>query len=95
MISKDDLQIIIKDIIDSGSIVFTGHAKKRMGMRGYTVHDVLNILMDGEIEEITEEKNDRYKCKVIGQDIEGDPGSVVVEVVKKTKAIIITVLGGV
>jgi len=92
--SGDDLQSIIRNCADSGRIVLTDHAKERMGSRGYTIHDVLLILSEGTISDVRQEGPGRCRCRVTGRDIEGDPGSVVVSVIKKSRVIIVTVLGG-
>ncbi len=59
------------------------------------MHDVLNILTDGEIVEARVNDEGNFNCKISGLDIEGEPGGVVAEIVKKSKIIVITVLGGV
>jgi hypothetical protein len=43
-----------------------------MGLRGYTMHDVLNILTDGEIVEARGNDEGNFNCKIIGLDIEGN-----------------------
>jgi c-di-GMP-binding flagellar brake protein YcgR len=91
---EDDMRQVILDIVEAGSVVFTNHAKDRMGMRGYTVHDVLRILHDGTVKSVTEEGAGRYRCEISGEDINGDPGAIVVSVIKRSKIVVITVLGG-
>lgn len=92
---EDDLHNIIMDVLEWGILVFTSHAKDQMGLRGYTVHDVMNILRGGEIIKMTEKSTGRYHCEVHGHDIDGDPGAVVALVIKRSRIVIITVLGGV
>jgi hypothetical protein len=92
---EDDLHNIIVDVLEEGSIVFTSHAKDQMGLRGYTVHDVMKILHGGEIKKMTKESTGHYHCEVHGHDIDGDPGAIVALVIKRSRIVVITVLGGV
>jgi len=92
---EDDMHQTILDIVESGSIVFTNHAKERMGMRGYTTQDVLKILQDGLVKNVTEEETGRYRCEISGMDINGDPGAVIVLAIGRSMIVVITVLGGV
>lgn len=84
----------ISSCIISGRVVFTDHAFKRMGLRGYTTEDVLCILEYGKIVKITKIMKESCRCRVEGKDTEGDHGSVVAEIIKTKKIIVITVLGG-
>lgn len=92
---KDNLGQAILEIMESGSIVFTNHAKDRMGMRGYTVQDVLKILSTGTIARMDEERAGRFRCEITGMDINDEPGTIIALVIRRARIIIITVLGGV
>ena len=48
-ISNSNAHKIICEIVTSGTIIISSHAKKRMIERKYTAHDVEYILLNGEI----------------------------------------------
>lgn len=87
-----EYEVIIREILNNGNVVFPSHAKERMGTRGYTTHDVFHILNNGCVENVTNKGKDKCICKVHGNDIEGDEGDIVIELRKKIKMIIITVM---
>ncbi len=57
--------------------------------------DVRHILKNGKIFKFTQEGNDRYRCEIHGEDLEGCMGGVITIVIKNTKLVIVTVLGGI
>jgi len=85
---------IIREIVEDGVLILSHHAKQRMLERGYSLHDVIHILLHGQIvskeyKEIT--KNWSYKIQ--GNDLENDEGTVVLAIIKRMSAVVITVLG--
>ncbi len=93
-ISTIQAQEIIREIVSGGTIIFSHHAKEKMLERGYTSHDIEHILLHGEV--IKKEFKDHTKTwsyKISGVDLEGDDGAVIVAIVKRLSAVIITVLG--
>ncbi len=87
-----EYEIVIREIINNGKVIFTAHAKERMGIRGYTTHDVFHILSYGSVKNVTDKGNDKCVFKIQGNDIEGDEGIIIIEIRKKAKMIIITVM---
>jgi len=94
-IPGDEIKARIIDILNYGSFILSGHAKDRMDERNYSVSDIKNILKYGQIVNFSEKEKDKYHCEVHGKDLDGDNGAVITIVVKNTKLIILTVLGGV
>ena len=85
---------IIKDIIENGILILSHHAKERMTERGYSLQDAVHILLNGEI--IKKEYKDNtgnWSYEIRGYDLDNDEGAVIVAIIKRMSAIIITVLG--
>ncbi len=92
-ISLGEASRIIYEIVTSGTIIMSGHVKKRMSERGYTVHDVEYILLNGEIaKKEFNNKVQNWAYTVRGEDLEGDAGGVVTAIIERRSAVIITVL---
>jgi len=87
-----ECEFIIKDILNNGKVIFASHAKERMITRGYSAQDVFYILNNGCVKDVSKEGTEKYRCKVHGNDIDGDNGVIVVELRKKVRMIIITVI---
>ncbi len=65
-----------------------------MKERGYTLQDVVHILLHGEIvKKEYKDKTQNWSYRVQGYDLENDEGTVVVAIIKRMSAIVITVLG--
>ncbi|VEN74410.1 conserved hypothetical protein [Candidatus Desulfarcum epimagneticum] len=93
-ISNNEAIKIIREIVLDGTIVISGHAKKRMAERGYSVHDVQYILTNGEIaKKKFNVKSRNWIYTVRGEDLEGDCGGVVTAIIGRMSAVIITALG--
>ena len=93
-ISTTKAQKIIREIVSGGTIIFSHHAKERMLERGYTSHDVEHILLHGKIiKKEFEDHTQAWSYKISGIDLEGDDGAVIVAIVKRLSAVLITVLG--
>ena len=85
---------IIREITSDGIIIFSRHAKERMLERGYTSHDVEYILTHGKIVKQEFKNNTQtWTYKISGADLEGDNGTIIVAIIKRMSAVIITVLG--
>ncbi|HRR39763.1 MAG TPA: DUF4258 domain-containing protein [Syntrophales bacterium] len=96
--SADEILDVIRGILTkSGSITIPGHAKRRMEERNYTVQDVFNIIEKGSLGPLqTSEKPGEERYEIIGNDLDGHPGAVIVEISPdRNKIILITVKGGV
>lgn len=95
IITTQELENRIHEILDKGNIRYTSHVKERMSQRNYHFADVLHILRYGKVlENFKDQGNDTYHCEVHGEDIEGCEGAVITIVIKNTKLKIVTVLGG-
>ena len=93
-ISNAEALKIIREIASDGIIIFSNHAKERMMERGYTSHDVEYILAHGKIDKQEFKDNTQtWTYKISGADLEGDDGSIIVAIIKRMSAVIITVLG--
>ncbi len=94
-IDKQDAHRIIKDIINCGHLIaWSNHAKERMLQRNYTSHDVLHILLNGNItKQEYHEATESWRYTIRGDDLEGDEGGVVTVVISKVKLVVITTLG--
>lgn len=90
-----ELEGRINEILSSGRVIYSGHAKKQMAKRGYSIGDVHYILHVGTIKKYTEKGKERYECEIHGKDLENDDGAVIILIIKDIRLIIKTVLGGV
>ena len=90
----DEAQSIIREIVRNGTLILSRHAKERMAERGYTLQDVVHILLHGEIvKKEYKDKAQNWAYRVQGYDLENDEGAIVVAIIKRMSAIVITVLG--
>lgn len=91
--NQDAIQLI-REIVEFGTVVLSGHAKERMAERGYTMHDVEHILLRGEIarKEFNPEANN-WKYTIKGEALDGEGGGVVTAIIRRDALILITVLG--
>jgi len=85
----------IREILQSGHVLVSRHAKEMMRERGYTLGDVLFILEHGAVTKREEGQNRQYRYHVHGDDLEGHKGIVIVAIIRRDKLAIVTVLGGV
>ena len=93
-ISAAEAKSIIHEIVNNGTLILSHHAKERMVERGYTLHDVIHILLHGEIiRKEYKETTQNWAYRVQGCDLESDEGTVVVAIIQRMSAIVITVLG--
>ncbi len=93
-ISDDEAKSIICDIVEDGVLILSRHAKERMAERGYTLQDVVHILLHGKIvKREYKDKTKNWSYRVQGYDLENDEGAIVVAIIKRMSAIVITVLG--
>ena len=93
-IPDDKARLIIREIVSDGVLILSNHAKERMKKRGYTLQDVVHILLHGEIvKKEYKDKTKNWSYRVQGYDLENDEGTVVVAIIKRMSAIMITVLG--
>jgi len=93
-IPNDQALAIIREIVEDGVLILSHHAKQRMSERGYSLHDVMHIVLHGQIvckeyKEVT--RNWSYKIR--GNDLENDEGAVVLAIIKRMSAVVVTVLG--
>lgn len=89
--SEEDIKKIVQEILKNGDLIPGIHARERMGERGYSTADIKHILNKGTLEETAVHKK-QCRYTFCGEDLEGHPGKVVVELKKeKGKIIIITV----
>lgn len=93
-ISDDEAKSIIRAIVADGILILSRHAKERMAERGYTLQDVVHVLLNGEIvKKEYQDKTRNWSYKIQGYDLENDGGAVVVAIIKRMSAVVITVLG--
>jgi len=93
-LSRKDVESLVRDIVESGTLVISGHAKERMVQRRYTIQDVQFILSHGRVQ--SSEFNvaaNNWKYRFEGNDLDGDSGSVIMAIASQYNAVIITVLG--
>ena len=84
---------IIREIVNSGEIIISKHAKDRFGLRGYTTNDVIHILLYGTIiKREFKERNNNWAYTIEGDDLEHDSGSVVIVIIRRMTGLVITVL---
>ncbi len=93
-ISAEELEARVREILNYGSLTYSGHVKERMVERNYEIADVKHILKYGKVLNFSMEGNERYRCEIHGEDLEGCKGAVITIVIKNKKLIIVTVLGG-
>ncbi len=93
-IPDDEAKSIIREILADGILILSHHAKERMAERGYSLQDVVHILLNGEIvKKEYKNKTRNWLYKIQGYDLENDEGAVIVAIIKRMSAIVITVLG--
>ncbi len=93
-IPNDEAKSIIREIIYHGVLILSRHAQERMDERDYTLQDVVYILRHGEIvKKEFKDKTHNWSYKFQGHDLGNDQGAVVVAIIKRMSAIVITVLG--
>ena len=93
--TAEELKSKIREILDHGLLIYPDHVKERMVERNYDMADVRYILKNGKIIKFNQEGSDRYRCEIHGEDLEGCMGGVITIVIKSTKMVIVTVLGGI
>jgi hypothetical protein len=94
-ITTEKLKSKIRGILDHGLLIYPDHVKQRMIERNYDLADIRYILRNGKIVKFNQEGSDRYRCEIHGEDLEGCMGGVITIVIKNTKIVIVTVLGGI
>jgi len=93
-LSRKDVEFVVRDIVETGTLVISSHAKERMAQRRYTIQDVQFILSHGRVQ--SSEFNvaaNNWKYRFEGNDLDGDSGSVIMAIASQYNAVIITVLG--
>lgn len=95
IITTDEIEERIREILDYGKITISDHVSQRMEERNYEMSDIIHILKCGKVLKFNKERNEQYRCEVHGEDIEGVKGAVIAIVIKNYRLIIVTVLGGV
>ncbi len=91
----EDFEVLklIRDIIESGTIIYSNHVKKQMAKRGYQSLDVTYILTEGKVESKNfDEEKQNWVYKIEGKDLDGDSGGVVTAIITRWRIEIITVL---
>lgn len=94
-ITSEALKGKILNILENGSLIYSNHSKKRMRERNYETSDILYILKNGNVLNFSKKGKERYLCEVHGDDLEGYRGAIKIMVIKETRLIVVTVLGGV
>jgi Domain of unknown function (DUF4258) len=94
-LTDKEVSRIIKESLEYGYFILSKHSRIQMSKRNYSVPDIKNILLNGTISKREVAKDHRcYTFK--GNDLEGHPGEVVIELnAGARKLVIITVKGGV
>jgi len=93
-ITAEELEARIREILNYGSLIYPDHVKERMAERNYDMGDVRHILKNGKIITFTKKGNEKYRCVIHGEDLEGYKGAVITIVIKNIRLVILTVLGG-
>lgn len=89
---EKDAENLARHIIDHGQIIFTQHAEnERMPERGFEKSDVYRILQKGKVVKTEPGVNDTWKYSFLGDDCDGDEGTVVIAFVSSSDGLIITV----
>lgn len=91
--SKETLDTI-RDIAQLGNVILTGHVKRRMRERDYSIDDIVLILSKGEIIEPPEydKEYNNWKWKVQGHAIEGDQAAVIVVILSHRELLCLTIM---
>lgn len=94
-LTEKEVSDIIQETVEYGAVIPSQHAKTQMLKRGYSITDVKYILKTGKITK--REIDDNRRCYTFaGDDLEGHPGEVVIQLMASArKMVIITVKGGV
>lgn len=90
---EPELKNLIRDILNNGDLVPSRHARERMQLRKYSLADVRHILKNGALLQ-SELNEEQFRYTLRGEDLEGDPGEVVITI-QGSRIVIITVKGGV
>lgn len=93
-LSKSDAAVLVREIVENGTLILTRHVRERMQERGYSIQDVQFILTHGRVESSGfDEITGNWKYRFHGDDLDGGTGTVIVAIALQHKAIVITVLG--
>lgn len=71
--TKDEIELTIRRSVNSPGFRLGKHCRDRMTNRSVKTQDLVNVLDKGEITEIEDLGEGKFKCKVEGKDLEGDP----------------------
>jgi hypothetical protein len=71
--TQDEIKNCLREFAQYGCFQPTKHCKGRMRERHISIEDVLYVLTWGEVTEIEyNEDHDSWKCKVTGNDVDGE-----------------------
>jgi hypothetical protein len=94
-LADKDVYGLVHETLEYGFVIPSRHAKEQMEARHYSMADVRNILKRGSISK-REVDDDRRCYSFQGNDLEGHPGEIVIELnAGARKMVIVTVKGGV
>jgi hypothetical protein len=84
---------ILSKISMHGCIIITSHCRAQMKERNVTTHDILNVLIWGNIKKFKKstKHNNEWKIEIEGQDFDGDQLTVHAAVNEDERTVIITV----
>lgn len=83
--------------MSGGGIGYSNHCRyESMPDRSFSFQDLMAILLNGEVREPPEcdRKTGQFKYKMVGETIDGDPGTAVVVIINHRSLRVITVFGG-
>ena len=72
----------VKSILRTGSVIFTGHARKRMEERGFDAQDIEHVLKNGAIFKEAEPhpRTGKWNYNIEGETVDGNNLRVTVEI---------------
>jgi uncharacterized protein DUF4258 len=93
--NKEKAKRLLRSIALDKCLAFSKHCRKRMGERGVTADDFLNVLFWGKVTEVSKsEEHDNFRCTAEGKDLDGDALALRVAIFEKDNSILcITVFG--
>jgi Domain of unknown function (DUF4258) len=86
------IQGLIRETARFGTVITTSHCRQRMVERSAQMDDMLNVLLWGNVYDLEEQpEQNEWKCKMDGEDLDGDKLTLIVAVVVHQHVLIVTV----
>jgi hypothetical protein len=90
--NKSDAKNILRGLAKYGKVAYSDHSIEQMLKRSITTEDILYVLMWGKIKSIERDiTRQNWKCKIIGEDLDGEELTVLAAICSELETVIVTV----